>query len=100
MTQEQFRHAFEAIETEVQAGRMSISGGLARVAILAIDYGRRSARDASMTSEGLAYRVVKHADSEADNAIARVRKTARVLYDAPSTHLFGVQLFNDLGETP
>lgn len=57
MTQEQFRQAFEAIETEVKAGRMSISGGLARVAILAIDYGRRSAREASLTSEALTRKV-------------------------------------------
>ncbi len=40
MTKAEFEKAFEAIESEAVAGRMSIPGALARAAMLALEYGQ------------------------------------------------------------
>lgn len=53
VNQEQFKKAWIAIETEVLAGRMSVSGGMARVTVLALDYARYDAREAVMTADAI-----------------------------------------------
>lgn len=53
MTQEQFKSAWQAIETEALTGRMSTSGAMARVTLLALDFARRNGRDAALLSESV-----------------------------------------------
>lgn len=57
MTQDEYRKQFEAIEAECVAGRMSISGALARVALLSLEYQRRNAREANLTREAFEWKV-------------------------------------------
>ncbi len=45
MTQEQYQSRFEAIEREALAGRMTISGALARVSILSIEFASEQVRE-------------------------------------------------------
>ena len=72
MTQQEFKAAFEAIEREAVAGRMSIPGALARVALLAIDYGRNDSRESRLTLQALRYRSAIAADEAYSVELRRV----------------------------
>lgn len=72
MTQQEFKALFEAIEREALAGRMTLPSALARVALLAIDYGRGNQHDARLTSNALRYHAAIAADKAYSIELERV----------------------------